>query len=467
VTAQRWTAGTGPRAGQPAGVETSALSRIGRSLLFAIPVVWCAAFVVGYVTALWLLTGTGLALTIAGLRRPSLGLLGVSMLACLDAPSRVYLFTGGILRWNTVAYLLLLVAVVYFRDMHLVWGLQVGLLAFFTLLLVGELLLSPDRASGMQHVLGLSAVFGMLGFCIRGGVNPENWLWTARVTGVLAAAGGLVYFLLRDDLPYMNPNALAYLHVTALLLAVVASTVMPSRERRGLLLPLCVAANLAWIFLSGSRGSLLVGMIGTGFFVLNWRGRSGARAAIGVALVAAILGTGLFSDLQSGMKERLGKLFQGDRSLSNRTSGRSDIAIVGWRMFRDNPMGVGTGGFMVVASRYGRVANLDVFRGHEELQAHSVWIKTLGESGVPGVLLLAGFIASFTVVGWRRRAQGVAELGLAVSLILSIAFLSTEFQAKGLWLFTAAGLVVVRLWKRSIRSSRPSRAPAAAGRAVA
>jgi hypothetical protein len=36
------------------------------------------------------------------------------------------------------------------------------------------------------------------------------------------------------------------------------------------------------------------------------------------------------------MKERHGKILEEERSLSSRTSGRSDIAHVGWRMFRDH-----------------------------------------------------------------------------------------------------------------------------------
>jgi O-antigen ligase len=431
--------------------------------LFAIPLVWGSALVVGYVPALWMLTGTGLVLTVAGLGRPPVGLLGVAILACLDAPSRVFLFTGGPFRWNTVAYLLLVAAVVFFRDLRRLRSLQGFLLVSFALFLVCELLWSPDKASGMEHLVGLSAVFGMAGFCLRGGATEENWLWIARVANVLAAAGGPVYFLLRRDLLYINPNAWAYLPVAALLLAGVASTVAPAGERRGLLLPLCVAANLAWIFLSGSRGSFVVGLVAVGLFVWMWKGRRGASLAIVSVVLIAIVGTGLFSDLQSGMAERLGKTFEDERSLSNRTSGRSDLVIVGWRMFLDNPMGVGTGGFMAVARGYGWVGNLAVFRTHEELQAHSAWIKTLAENGVPGILLFGGFVASFAVVGWRRRAQGVATLGFAVSAILAIAFVSTEFQSKGVWLFAAAGLVVVRLWKRSDQSSRPPYSPSTAG----
>jgi hypothetical protein len=449
--------GLRPRQIRRAAVRASSLARLSRVLLIAIPLVWTSAFVVGYVQALGVLTVAGLALTIAGLARPPIGLLGVGILACLDAPSRVFLFTGGLLRWNTVAYLLILACLVFYRDLLRLRGVQVAVLVGFTLLLVCELLWSPDKASGMEHIVGLSAVFGLAGFCLRGGASDESWLWVGRVVSVLAAAGGPAYFLLRDDLRYINPNAWAYLPVTALLLAGVAATVAPPRERRGMLLPLCVVANLAWTFLSGSRGSFLVALIAGGLFAWSWRGRRGTTLAIGAAVLLAISGVSQFSRLQSGMAERLGKTFEDDRSLSNRTSGRSDLAIVGWRIFQDSPAGIGTGGFMAVAKSYGWVGNLAVFRTHEELQAHSAWVKTLAENGVPGILLFGGFVVSFAVVGWRRRTHGVAALGVAVSAILAIAFVSTEFQSKGVWLFTAAGFVVVRYWKRSDQLPLPIR----------
>jgi hypothetical protein len=445
--------------------EDRLLRGISRALIVAIPAIWLLAFVLPYNTVLWILTGIGLLLTIAGFRRGPLGLLGVAILSCLDAPTRVYLFTGGLFRWNTVSYLLVIAALLSVRELRRLGKGQLGLLVALTLLLGFELLVSPDKSSGIEHLVGLSAIYGMLGFCLRGGNHSQHWLWAARVCGVLGAAGGPFYFWLRDDLPYINPNAWAYLPGTAVLLAAVASTVIPAQNKRGILLPLCLALNLTWIFLSGSRGSLLVAIVATGLFVINWKGGPGARFAIVAACVAALAAAGAFAQFESGMNERIAKSFEQDRSLSNRTSGRSDIAIVGWQMFLDYPLGVGTGGFMSASVRYGRLARLDVYKGHAELQAHSGWVKTLAENGFPGALLLISFVSSFAILGWRRRERGVLGLGIAVSLVLAVAFLSTEFQAKGLWLFTAAGMMILSRFSRRTsgvaRASLPIRTPRA------
>jgi len=148
------------------------------------------------------------------------------------------------------------------------------------------------------------------------------------------------------------------------------------------------------------------------------------------------------------------------RPLANRTSGRSDLARVGWQIFRANPLGVGTGAFSAVAARYGFTEGIAVFHGgRKEMQAHSAWVKTLAENGLPGMLAFGAFVASFAVAGWRRRESGVFPLALLATLVLTLAFLSTEFQAKGIWLFAAAVVVVLR--RGRVRGSRPARpAPA-------
>ena len=58
-----------------------------------------------------------------------------------------------------------------------------------------------------------------------------------------------------------------------------------------------------------------------------------------------------------------------------------------------------------------------------------------------GFLLQAAFVASFAATGWRARGSS-RSLGLLVTVVLSVAFLTTEFQGKGLW-FLAAGMLTV------------------------
>jgi len=69
--------------------------------------------------------------------------------------------------------------------------------------------------------------------------------------------------------------------------------------------------------------------------------------------------------------------------------------------------------------------------------AHSAWVKTLAENGIPGALLLIGYVGSFAVVGLSRKNPRLRLLGLFAALVMSVAFLSTEYRGKGIWLLAA------------------------------
>ncbi|HKC25214.1 MAG TPA: O-antigen ligase family protein, partial [Thermoanaerobaculia bacterium] len=236
------------------------------------------------------------------------------------------------------------------------------------------------------------------------------------------------------------------------------------RPRSRAVLLALAAVNFGWVFLSASRGTFFVALV-LALYVLglalgasrtrDGRIRAGAVAGLLAAVVVAGWLGSLVSDRAAQSVERLTKLFDSERSLANRTSGRSDLARIGWEIFQRHPFGIGTGEFVESAADYGAKESLSVFHeGQRELQAHSVWVKTLAENGVPGILALAAFVASFAVAGWRRREAGVLGLGVLASVVLALAFLSTEFQAKGIWLFAAAVIVVLKQgrWRRLRRA---------------
>ena len=103
---------------------------------------------------------------------------------------------------------------------------------------------------------------------------------------------------------------------------------------------------------------------------------------------------------------------------------------------------------------------MSVFREGEYSEAHSGWIKTLTENGIPGIVLLGAFVLSFAVIGWRTRSVGLFPLGLLATVGLSVAFLADEFQAKGLWLLVATVMTALR--RGATRSAR-TRAAATIG----
>lgn len=419
-----------------------------------IVLVWGAGLLVGFEPALAVLTVLGLAAVIVGLARPIIGVFGVGMLSTLDAAARVFLLEGGLWRWNTVNYWLLAVMLLALPFLLRLKDTQSRILQALLLLLILELVMSSDRRLGAQHVLGLAILFGLLVYFTRAARNEEIWYWLGLVNGTLAAATGLVFYLQIDRLPYINPNAWAYVPLTglfAICLGLLSGRLGP---RAQITLLSLATVNVVWVFLSGSRGTLLSAL--TSLAILTAAVRPPRRRAFfvtGGLLLAVAIAT-QFADLRTLGLHRIGLLLDPDRTLMSRTSGRSDLMIAGWHIFLRHPFGVGTGGFSDAWSTLGDLGGLLTYRQiGEERRAHSAWVQTLAENGVPGIALLGAYVASFALVGWRRarRDPHLRLLGLQVTAVLSVAFVSTAFQGKGLW-FLAAG--VTTLFRRA-GSARP------------
>ncbi len=334
-------------------------------------------------------------------------------------------------------------AAIRWRDLVRLRGRSSVWLALLLALLILEIPVGTDVGNGLAHVLSLAAILGLLVFILRAAEDREAWGWLAIVTGVLSAGGGFAFYRHGALGESINPNAWVYLPLTALLvggLAHVKASSSPGVRRTVMALSV---VNLGWAFLTGSRGGFLVASVAMAFLVLGGRQPFKARAGALLALVGALAVTSLFANLQDEMEQRLSKFVDPTRSLANRTSGRSDLALAGWIVFLENPLGVGTGGFALAGEDVGQRENLTLYRGRGATQAHSAWIKTLAENGVPGIVLLSGFVSSFAVTGYRRRREGLFGFGLLTTAIIAVSFLSSEFQAKGLWFFVAAAIVVL------------------------
>jgi hypothetical protein len=408
---------------------------------------WAATPVAGFRMSLLILTLMGFVALFAGLRYPAIGLLGVTMLCILDSPSRVYILTGGLLRWNTFNYCLLLVMALYLpflvrlRDPH-----SLSLMALVGLLCI-EIMVSPDIGEGIQNVLGIVITFGLVIYFVRAGSDDATWFWLAVCGGTMGALGGLMFFIDRLNLPTINENSWAALPLTAVF-SVMFGLPSAARMQRGQpTLVMLAAANIAWIFLSGSRGTLAIGACAFIGILVGMRGVRQRTTALSAAAVISMVAAAHFGKLQDRAIHRLTKLFTaehglaGNYSLGSRTSGRSDLAIGGWYIFEEHPFGVGTGGFPTAWSELGRHYGLVYGRG-EEKSAHSGWVKTLVENGAPGLTLLIIYVFSFAAVGLRQRSWALWRLGMLTSAMLAASLISNEFQTKAVW-FLAAGATAV------------------------
>lgn len=409
--------------------------------------------VFGIERELMLLAALGVAGALAGLRRRPLGLLSVGVLCTLDPMVRLMLRSGGLLRFNTLNYFLLLALLLNARVLLRWRNGQIRLLVVLIVTLTLGLLFSSGREGGVQHVFNLVSSLGLLVYIRRAGSKPQNWYWLGIVSGLAAVCFGVLFFLQREDVDYVNPNAWVYMPLTGLFAVCLAAAAGRPRRWGAVALALLAVANAMWVILSGSRGGMLVALVCLAFLAVTLKGGAVRAAALAAGAVAVIAMATFFLNDTLYTLEKVDTLFDSSKSSSKRTDGHLDLAIGGWYVFRDHPLGVGTGGFAPTWSELGSRANVPMFRYGREMQAHSAWVKTLAENGVLGFLCLAAYVTSFAWIGWRSGRAAALRFGIFVTVAMAVAFLASEFAAKGLWLL-AAGATLLLSSDRKVRSSR-------------
>jgi O-antigen ligase len=421
--------------------------------MIAIVVLLLAAGLRNFNAAVTAITFLGLIALVAGYSRPHLGLIGAGILCTVDPLTRNFLLTGDLLRWNSFNYLLLFVSAISLKRLLRWRDTPIRLLEALLLLLAVGMLHTEDRMEGAQHILNAAAFFGIMVLVERAGRSDQAWVSTGVVSATAGAVGGLIFFIHPTAHWMINPNSFAYFPLTALLTAIFAIGRRNVGRFTRVTLLLLAAVNAGWIFLSGSRGTSLVAIVGLLYGLSRARRPMTALLLAGAMLVAGLLVVDLFGEQAERSTQRINKLLDTRYSLSGRTSGRWDIARAGWYIFLDHPVdGVGTGAFAVNWKRLTGVSGLSMYGIGREVQAHSGWIKILAENGAPGFLLLAAFVLSFAWCGFRGGGRGVWPLGLLTTVTFTVALLTTEFQPKGLW-FLAAGTVLF-LRRAAVRERR-------------
>ena len=436
-------------------VEKRAL-RVG--LLLSL--IWISSFVIGFKTAVAILTVCGFMLAAVGLAWPMYGLVGIGILCSIDAITRTFLMTGGWFRYNTFNYWLLFVIIFTLpiqakqRDLH-TWLMR-GLAA----LLFTELVWTPSFKHGVLHILNFITVFGLFTYFYRCRKNPRMWYVSAMTIGLSSALGGLAFFLNQDGLSfvsvreeylkndifdrnYIDPNALVYFFLTAIFSLSMGLTSNSARGVERVYLYVLFAANLCCAFLVGSRGGILVASACAVYLLFAARSSSRRFQVMALTAISLLIFINAFPQFRDRTVHRVDKLMDEDLSAAQRTSSRSDLAIGAWRIFLENPIGVGTGGFEKSWANLENTQGLGKAKLGKEKAAHSAWLKVMAENGFPGLILFTGFVFSFLYAGLRTRRFAPLGVGLLVTFALSLCFMSTQFQSKGIWFIVAAGMVFI------------------------
>ena len=407
----------------------------GIGLMILIALVWGAGFLVGFQVAVAIFMSIGLILAVVGLFSPSLGILAIGMLAAVDSLANIFLLTGGLLRYNTINYWLLIVMALFIPFILRLRDFNSRMLQIFLVLLALEITFSKDISRGVQDVLNMGVTFGLVVYFARALQDEISLYWMGLVNGLLASLGGLIFFLKASELPYANPNDWSYFHLTALFSICMAYQLAVKYHKDRILLLAFAAINFAWVFLSGSRGSLLVATLCGAYLFLATRSLTWKSVMVVMVFLLGVWVTANFVDQQAYMVSRIQMMFDPTIPEAKRTSKRSVIAEAGLQIFKENTFGIGTGSFEREAERANLLAS--------SRPAHSAWIKVLAENGVPGIVLMVLFIGSFAIVGFRRPQEGRLLFALFITLTLVSAFIAKEFRGKSLWFLVAGGIAML------------------------
>lgn len=433
-----------------------------RAILVATLLAWAAGLAIGFERALAAVTAIGFAAAIAGLARPALGLMGIGLLCAVDGFARSILAGGRIFRWNTFNYWLLVVMLLNLAGLARLRDVHSRLLALFVLVLGIGIVASPLRSEGIETTLSAATAFGILVYALRAGRSRHAWLGLAVTTGATAAAASLVFLLQRDRFPSVNPNVWVFCPLTGIFAIAIGFTAA-RRPRTQLALGVVATIDMVWVFLTGSRGGIALGLLGMAYLFLAMRGGVPRLAAIAAAVVLVSVLTARFAGLDEYARHRVDKILDAEGGLRERTSGRSDLVLGAWYMFRDHPFGVGTGGFAPSWSKLGIRKGMTDYAYGAAKEAHAAWAKTLAENGLIGFALLFAYVVSFAAAGLRRPSA--RPLALLASAVLFAAFFSTEFAGKGLWLLAGAATAFLAYFPRIAPPAavRPEPGRAAAG----
>jgi len=431
------------RAAPQAGYVTCAKALLALGVLGA-----AATVVVDLRVVLTVLNLAAFAVAIVGLRYPALGVLGITMLCTLDPLVGPLLLTGGLFRWNTLNYWLLFVMFVWSPYLMRQSDLSTRCFQLLMIVLGLGLLFGPEPQLGMQQVLRMITMLGIMIYLVRGSESLDPWYWAALLAGALGAALTAAYVFNEPRLPYVNPNVWSFVPMGAMLLIGLVHPLVADRPGRQNLLGSLAVLNAGWVFLSTSRGSLLVAIVLLAYIVVGSSNIRRSLVYLCLGGLACLFLISQFSELSEKSLERVQLLFNSSKSARVRTSGRWDLALGGYYIVRDHPLGVGTGGFARAWSELGRREGMSNFHQGVEFAAHSGWVKITAENGLPGLLLLLSYALSFMIVGRRSPYPVVRKMGTVATFVLLASWLSAEFDSKALWLFCAGATALLQAAER-------------------
>jgi O-antigen ligase len=261
-----------------------------------------------------------------------------------------------------------------------------------------------------------------------------------------------------------DPNFFAMVEIVALPLVLVLAADARARSIRFGLYGI-VLAIIASVFWSLSRGGLIA-LIAVVIGVIALPSHTFFRAAsqkliVVIVLIVAVVGA--YAMTSQALSARVGAVFTPQGKTG---SGRLNAWRAAYTSIRERPLeGLGFGSFEPSANQLMlRTPGVDLtnFRLRQNgLFAHSAYIETLAELGIPGLALFVGLLGS-TAVAVRRAATAAGRAGavstkrLANALLMSLVgwavasiFLSSE-TSRTIWIVIGMSLALPKLLEDEI-----------------
>lgn len=295
------------------------------------------------------------------------------------------------------------------------------------------------------------------GRAIGAGALPVTLLCVAMTVsrgGILGGAVGLIVFfaLAPDRLPRLLTGAVTGVGTLVLFLALLHRRGLtdqlfgaaPANQRHSMLIlviVVCVAVGVIQAALA---------VVGLRYKRPGWT-RVGARPArvIGV-IVAGVVAIGVVAFFASGAAHHLWVQFKEPSAPARSSTYARLLSVAGshryqyWQVavhaFNSAPFkGIGPGNFQFYWSQHQTL-------GEHVLNAHSLWIETLAELGIIGLVLLAGFFL-WTLVGGAVRAlrSGYAGRSLLVAGVAGVASFCAAAAFDWAWQMGVIGVVAMLL----------------------
>ncbi|SMF46145.1 O-antigen ligase [Pseudobacteriovorax antillogorgiicola] len=269
-----------------------------------------------------------------------------------------------------------------------------------------------QRYTGIHWVHGFS------------GTLPENRF----AYGVYRASGFMAH-----------PLTLAYNLMLVISLCFGLATFHPQRHTARYWY-LCALMGLVCLFLTNSRFPVILTLAMIAIYCGIGLRRSMRLWAIGGFIVLSLLASW-------SIKDRFGEIFDEQRSLEDRIP-RLVFWEVHWQMFKDQPVfGVGyVFKDQQTVAYYNKLGYNDLKRKYS---AHNIYLQTLADSGITGLLSMFSMILALVIVAWQLWYRwhlptlGIIVLSMLLAGMMQNILRDSEFLS-ALWMSLALLLVFFR-----------------------